>query len=155
MDLLRRLPSDVLIEALSDWHWIPEVAGKSPLAATAFGDVFLEGDDGVWFLDTVEGKLTLEWESPASLQAQLNTAEGQDRYLMAGLARAAYEAGLAPGDREVFSFKVPPVLGGPLVPDNLEVGDLGVALSVAGQIHQQVKDLPPGSTITGVTIDGE
>ena len=85
----------------TDWQWLTELAGKRPLATSAFGDVFLQGDDGAWFLDTVEGKLSREWDSPGSLHAQLNTAAGQDRYLMAGLAVAASNTGLVPGDRQV------------------------------------------------------
>jgi hypothetical protein len=53
MDLLRRFSPDLLSEALTDWQWLTEIAGKRPLATSAFGDVFLQGDGGVWFLDTV------------------------------------------------------------------------------------------------------
>jgi hypothetical protein len=107
----------------------------------------------VWFLDTVEGKLSREWDSPTSLQAQLNTVDGQDRYLMAGLAVAAFDSGLLPDDRQVLSFKVAPVLGGSFELQNIEVSDLAVTLSIAGQIHQQIKDLPPGTPISGIHID--
>jgi hypothetical protein len=152
MDLIRRFSPELLSEALSDWQWLAELAGKRALVTSAFGDVFLQGDDGVWFLDTVEGKLSREWDSPGSLQAQLNTAAGQDRYLLAGLCVAASSAGLVPGDLQVLSFRVPPVLGGSFEPQNIEVSDLIVALSVAGQIHRQVKDLPPGTAISGIQI---
>lgn len=107
----------------------------------------------MWFLDPVKGKLSREWDSVSSLQAQLNTDAGQDRYLMAGLAVAASSAGLVPGNRQVLSFKIPPVLGGSFEPQNIEVSDLIVALSIAGQIHQQIKDLPPGTPISGIRVD--
>jgi hypothetical protein len=152
MDLIRHFSPDLLSEALTDWQWLADLAGKQPLITSAFGDVFLQGEDGVWFLDTVEGKLSREWDSPGSLQAQLNTAAGQDRYLMASLAVAASNTGLVPGDRQVLSFKVPPVLGGFFEPQNIEVSDLIVTLSIAGQIHQQIKDLPPGTPISGIQI---
>ena len=107
----------------------------------------------MWFLDTVEGRLSREWDSPTSLQTQLNTVDGQDRYLMAGLAVAAFNAGLLPGARQVLSFKVAPALGGSFEPHNIEVSDLVVTLSIAGQIHQQIKDLPPGTPISAIHID--
>jgi hypothetical protein len=155
MELIRRFPADVLAAALSDWQWLPELTGKQPLVTSAFGDVFLRGEDGVWFLDTVEGNVSRQWDSPNDLQQQLNTRDGQDRFLMAGLVETAVGAGLVAGQGEVLSFKVPPVLGGQFDVDNLDVTDLVVALSVAGQIHRQVKDLPPGTQVSGVTVDGD
>jgi hypothetical protein len=131
---------------------VAELAGKRPLVTSAFGDVFLQGNDGVWFLDTVEGKLSREWDSTGSLQAQLNTADGQDRYLMAGLAVAASNSGLLPGDRQILSFKIAPVLAGSIELQNIEVSDLIATLSIAGQIHQQIRDLPSGTAISGIQI---
>ncbi len=153
MEFVRRFSDDLYTRALEDWQWLADLGGKTPIVASAFGDIFLRGADGVWFLDTLEGSLSRYWDATASLQEQLNTAEGQDRFLMTGLVAAATEKGLIPGDTQVLSFKVAPVLGGPIDVENLEVSDLVVALSVAGQIHRQVADLPPGTSISGVTLD--
>ena len=153
MDLIRRFSPDLLSEALADWQWLAQLAGKQPIVTSAFGDVFLRGNDGMWFLDTIEGKLSREWDSPAALQAQLNTVDGQDRYLMASLAVAAFNTGLVPGHRQVLSFKVAPALGGSFELQNVEVSDLIVALSIAGQIHRQIKHLPPGTRISGIHVD--
>ncbi|WP_404384134.1 DUF1851 domain-containing protein [Knoellia locipacati] len=153
MELIRRFDAGLLAQGLEDWSWLPDLSGKAPVATSAFGDVFLEGDDGVWFLDTMEGRLTREWDSTAALQEQLNTVEGQDQYLLAGLVEAAHESGLEPSAEQVLSFKVAPVLGGEIEVVNVEVTDLVVALSIAGQIHRQVKDLPPGTPISGITVD--
>ena len=55
----------------------------------------------------------------------------------------------------VFSHvQFPPVLGGALTVDNLEVQDFVVATNICGQIHQQVLDLPPGTPIAGVAVEG-
>ena len=155
MDLIRRFPPDLLSRALRDWEWIPALVGKTPMVTSAFGDVFLNADDGVWFLDTVEGILSREWDNPRSLQDELNTVDGQDRFLMTGLAQAAFSQGLAPQDGQVLSFKIAPVLGGAFEPANIEVSDLAVALCITGQIHRQLKDLPPGTPIRGFTVDGQ
>jgi hypothetical protein len=72
---------------------------------------------------------------------------------MIGLAQSADAAGLTPGEDQVLSFKVPPVLGGELATANLEVADFVVTVNLAGQIHGQVRSLPPGTPITGLTID--
>ncbi len=155
MELIRHFPDELVAEALQDWLWLPELAELAPLAVSAFGDVFLYATDGVWFLDSIEGTLTREWDHPAALEDALNTIEGQDRYLLLGLVQAATEAGLEPGETQVLSFTVAPVLGGAFDPANVEVSDLLVALSVGGQLHRQLKDRPPGTAISGITVDGD
>jgi hypothetical protein len=46
-------------------------------------------------------------------------------------------------------------LGGPLEVENITTMDFVVALNIAGQVHDQVRGLPPpGTRITGFTIDG-
>jgi len=154
VDLIRRFAPDDYARALEAWAWLGEDGrALTPRLATAFGDVFLEGPDGqFWFLDTVEGSLTPSWATGAELQAALNTPDGQDRYLMAGLVMAAAEAGLTPTGNQVLGFTVPPVLGGGFDVDNVELVDFVVSLGISGQIHQQVKDLPPGTTITGLRV---
>jgi len=48
----------------------------------------------------------------------------------------------------VLSFKVAPVLGAAIAVENIEVMDFEVIVHIAGQLHRQVGDLPPGSRIT-------
>ena len=79
-----------------------------------FGDVVFQAEDGFWFLDTLEGSLTRTWDSTGALKADLATASGQDRYLLAGLAIGAEHQGLIPAPGQVYGFKTPPVLGGTL-----------------------------------------
>lgn len=117
-----------------------------------FGDVFLQGTDGVWFLDTLEGTLTMRWPDAAALQADLNTAEGQDRYLLGGLAVAAQRQGIVPGPAQILTFSILPALGGQISADNVEAMDYAVASSICGQISQQLKNLPPGTKISGFTL---
>ena len=109
MELTRSFSADQFARALESWDWA-DIGGKRPLFTSPFGDVFFQAQDGFWFLDLLEGTFTRPWPDADALQAELNTAEGQDRYLMAGLAFAAV------------------------------------------QLHRQVRDMPPGSRITGFTI---
>lgn len=154
MELIRRFRSDEYAEALSSWAWLGGLAGMIPALTNVFGDVFLQGQDGSFsFLDTVGGRLDRVWSDAAALQADINNPQAQDEYLMIGLVHAADAAGLAPGDGQVLSFKVPPVLGGALDPENLEHADFVVAVNIAGQIHERVKTLSPATPITGLTID--
>ena len=138
---------------LEAWDWI-DFSGKEPFITTCFGDVFFESNDGVYFLDTLAGSLEKVASSKEELQEILNTEEGQDHFLMAGLALAAQESGLNIGEGECLDFKVNPVVGGSLTVDNIDVMSFALSLDIAGQILKQVKDLPPGTKIDKVTIDG-
>lgn len=154
MDLIRRYPFEAYQQALQAWAWLPDLAGKGPAFTSAFGDVFLQDRDGsYWLLDTVEGTLTRRWPTTDALEAELMSPEGQDTYLMAELLGAADRAGLEPGAGDVLAFKVAPVLGGSLEVENLQVVDFVVNLDILGQIHQQLRELPPGTRITGFSIE--
>ncbi len=59
-----------------------------------------------------------------------------------------------PAARQVYGFKIAPVLGGQVAVSNVEVIDFVVSINILGQLHKQVRNLPPGTPITGVTIDG-
>ena len=140
-------------KGLEAWDWI-DFSGKEPLITTCFGDVFFESNDGIYFLDTLEGSLEKVAPSKEALQEILNTEEGQDHFLMAGLALAAQASGLTIGPGQCLDFKVSPVLGGTLTVDNIDVMSFVLSLDIAGQIMKQVKDLPPGTKIDNVTIYG-
>lgn len=151
VEIVKKFTSDQYARALESWTWLP-LSGKTPVLSSAFGDVILADGSGYWFLYTIEGALTQPWHSEEELRTSLNTPEGQDRYLLGGLAVAANKAGLQCNDGEVLSFKVPPILGGAIEVANLDVLDFVVSTNLASQLHQQVKDFPPGTTISGFNI---
>ena len=78
MELTRSFTADQFARALESWDWT-DIQGKQPLFTSPFGDVFFQTQDGFWFLDLLEGALTRPWSDADALQAELNTAEGQDR----------------------------------------------------------------------------
>lgn len=140
--MTRVFTEDQFSHGLESWEWIG-LGGKTPVFASPFGDVFFRSSDGFWWLDTLEGSLTRPWSSAEALKADLGSPEGQDRYLLAGLAWAAEQRGLVPNSGQVYSFQHPPVLGGGVEIDNVEVSGFVVCLNIAGQLHEQVRDLPP------------
>lgn len=148
MDLTRTLTPAHFEAALVSWQWI-ELEGLEPWFATAFGDVFLVGDDGVYWLDIVAGVVSHAFGSAEDAQRRLATDEGMDEFLLAGLAFAAAEAGLSPGDDEVLAYKVPPVLEGEFEVDNLVVAPFIDTVRRAGELHDRIKDLPEGAEVTG------
>lgn len=138
-------------EALTAWRWLP-LDGKSPFAVTALGDVFLSAEHGIWFLDRIAGTLELVAESEEALQVMLNTENGQEHYLWYALIEAAKQQGIELGEDECYDFKQAPRLGGELSVDNLHSVDFGTALHVAGQMHEQVKDLAPDTVVDNIEI---
>lgn len=151
MRLTKTFSEQQFAQALESWAWLG-LAGRKPLFTSLFGDVFLAGPDGCWYLDTIEGALTRPWASAAELERDLSTEEGENRYLLAGLAEAAEARGLVLGPDQVYSFMPPPVLGGGVTVESVSVEDFAVAVNIAGQIHDQVRNLPPGTRISGVSL---
>lgn len=140
---------------LSDWRWlVPE--SFRPFSLTIFGDWFFEDSAGrVIFLDTVAAELSEIASSRQAFLAERAKQENLDQWFMADLAMLCWERGLRPGPGQCLSFKIPPVLSGPLQVDNIEVCDLMVHESITAQVHRQTKDLPEGTVINRFTVDGE
>lgn len=140
-------------DALESWSWLDGLAGMSPALSNAFGDVFLQAPDGSFcFLSTLDGTLDRVWPDAAAFQAAINTPAAQDEFLLVGLVQDAFNAGLNPGPSQILAFTVLPALGGDVAVDNLTVTDFVVTVNIAGQIHEQIEDLPPGASISGFTI---
>jgi hypothetical protein len=131
VQLTKTFPAEAFREALESWSWLPL---------------------GYWFLDAAGGKLDKIASNRDELKAALSSPEGQDQYLLAGLAHAAEIQGLTLAESEVFDFTQPPVLGGQFVVENLKPTPFVVSLNIAGQIHNQVRNLPPGTKISNVKI---
>ncbi len=154
MELTRRFSADQYARALESWEWIG-LEGREPVFTSPFGDVFFRAPDGFWWLDTLEGTLTHRWPTAEALTGELNTPEGQDQYLLAGLAWSADRQGVTVGPHQVFDFKVHPRLGGPISVENVGAIDFVVGVNLAGQLHRQIRNMPPGTRIAGVRFDGD
>lgn len=126
----------------------------SPVGMTIFGDWFFEAWDGrVYFLDLVSGALEEIAESRSEFLDRRGLPANLDRWYMADLALLCLENGLVPAEGQCLGFKVPPVLGGELDLENIEVCGLAVHQSLMGQLHRQVKDLPDGAVISGLNVE--
>ena len=137
---------------LNDWSWLL-TKSYSPILVTAFGDMFLRDESGrVDFLDLISGKLKHVADSVEEMQQLINVKENQAEWLMTEVFATLQAQGVYFAEGQCYSFIKPPVLGGQLEPDNIEVTDIYTHVSLAGQIHQQVKDLPAGTKITDIKI---
>lgn len=145
-------PSDeALLGGLESWGWIG-LEGLRPLLVTATGDVFFEASDAIVFLDTIEGDLLVAAADMTGLATVLSEPDGRDRWLLEGLLRAVQARGAGLADGQCYDFAVAPVLGGPIEADALAPFNFEVKLNIAGQLHEQVRNLPPGTKIGKVTI---
>lgn len=138
---------------LGDWRWL--IGPKLQLwKVTKAGDALLRhSDDGsIHFLDVVSGSVERIAENQTEFESAAKVLENADRWLMCEIVDDQAALGMSPGINECLSFKHPPVLGGRLDPDNFETCSVLVHFSIAGQIHEQVKDLPPGTPIGKIKL---
>ena len=101
--------------------------------------MFLDGSEGIWWLDPIGGAFTLEWPDRDSLRATLATDRGQDDFLLGGLALAADRQGIVRADHQIYVFTPPPILGGGFAIDHIMAMDVAVGLSVQAQVHRQLR----------------
>jgi hypothetical protein len=123
---------------------------------TACGDLFLRRvDGGIAFLDTYAGTCETVAPNYEQWKAMLDDPGQVEAWFRGGLIGELLEAGLERGPGQCFSPLVPQVVNGSWEPSNFDACDLLVHLAMLGQIHRQVKDLPPGTRISGFEVVDE
>jgi hypothetical protein len=145
---------DKLKKVLESWQWIG-LDGCEVLSVTAFGDIFFQSEEGIKFLDTLEGNLKIIASDEDEYQSMLDTDEGKDNFLLSGFVDRAVSEGMILESNQCYDFVIPPILGGPIEFENIQCQDFVVAINIAGQIHKKIKDLPPGTKIDKIIINGD
>ena len=148
--LINPTPQD-LQGALESWDWIKPPA-SAPLFVSAFGDLFFQGPRAILMLDTLDGALRSVASNGADLRRRLHDEVVQDELLNSVWIQAAHRQGLYLSDGECFDWKVAPALGGPIASDAIHKMSFVIKVNLAGQLHRQIKALPPGARINRVTI---
>jgi hypothetical protein len=137
---------------LEDWQWLLTGSHRL-LAVTRMGDAFVEKADGeVIFLDTLEGTLKHAATNQNAFLKLLRAGAFDPTWFspdMVALLEARSEH-LAPG--QCYSYKIPPVLGGSFESANVKAVSAMVHFCIMGQLHEQTRHLPPGTTIGHVKI---
>ena len=140
---------------LADWEWLigPH---RLPILISALGHAFVQdtGDGTVHQLDTVFGDVEQVAASEDELRALLGEREFVVERLTAQLVADLRNAGLVLGPHQVYAFSTPPALGGEVAVENAEIADLEVHLSLMGQLHRQIADLPEGTPISEIRLEG-
>lgn len=147
---LEKVDCDTL---LSDWAWaMPEPL--QPVLVTAMGDVFAQGESGaIYFADMVEGKITPVAEDSTEFESLLQDPDFVTDLFFPARVLELRAAGVTLEPGQVYGHQTPLVLSGTDELDNIEPIDVEVHVSVHGQIHEQVKDLPPGTVITDIEFE--
>lgn len=147
-------PDGVDLDGLLDeWRWLADTSYQ-PVVISALGDLFLRHDDGrIFRLDTGWGRLTEVAASAAEFKQLMVKPENAGEWFVPGLVGDLLAAGKQLGPGQCFGVKVPPVLGGAIEPENFEPVDLVVHFGMLGQIHRQVKQLPPGTPIGEIRFE--
>ena len=140
---------------LEEWQWaMPE--SMLPVMLTAMGDVFAQGESGaVYFIDAVEGQISTIADDGPTFQELLKDTQIVTEYLFPSRIVQLRKSGKQLDAGQVYSHKHPLVLGGEDNAQNVEVADVAVHISIHGQIHRQVKDLPDGASVDSIVIDSD
>jgi hypothetical protein len=119
-----------------------------------FGDIIVVFEDGsIHFLDVGIGTLTRIAESRENFYRVIDQGDNASNWLMVDLVDKCVEAGMLLNPMQVYSFKIPPSLGGTYTIDNFEPADLSVHYSLLADIWQQTKDLPDGTNISLIVVE--
>jgi hypothetical protein len=125
------------------------------IVVSSLGDMFLADAEGrVSWLDTGAGQLQQVASSRDEFKRLVQQRENADEWFVPELVGDLMSTGVQLSPGQCWSYKTPPILGGEIEPDNFEPADLSVHFSILGQIHRQVRHLPPGSQISNIKIDG-
>ena len=147
-DLVVSVPPDQLATVLRGWTWLLG-SDASPFLVVAAGDVFFTDVMGaVHVLDIEEARHECVADAMAESQRGLRDASTAQRWLVVDRYARAREAGVALPPGSCLSFSTPLCLGGEVSVDNREAFERVVTVSLLGQTHDRIRDLPEGAPPT-------
>ena len=136
---------------LESWRWL--VSNRvNPLVVTAFGDLFLVTESGVvLFLDTVAGTCGEVAASVEDWEAKLlHEPALVDEWFMPEFLNELRAAQKHLAHGQCYSTRQSLKLGGAFAVENWDPTNWEVHFCFAGELHKALKDVPPGTRITGV-----
>ena len=147
------LPRETLLE---DWVWLIGTR-RFPILITALGDAFVQdADDGsVHLLSAGAGTCSRVADDVATFRERLlDRAFVLDNFVPSIVADLR-NSGRPLAQGQLYSYRVPPALGGEYSADNLEPTDISVHFSLLGQINQRAHELPEGTVISGAKLNDD
>ncbi len=129
------------------WSWLlPNTL--EPILVSSVGDMFLKDKtDEVYWLNTGMGKLTKVAASENEFIVKMNDPKIADDWFMFDLISELKTTGMQLMEGYLYSYILPPIIGGQYITDNFELTDAASHFEYCGKIHEQVKDLPDGAIV--------
>jgi hypothetical protein len=139
-------------DIISSWQWLLGDI-KDVVLITSLGDMFLVGKDGaIYWLQTDLGTFCKVADDIEKFQQYLEEDDKIDNWLLPVLVDKLINEGKVIKENEVYSYKIPPILGGKYTLENIEPTDISLHFTFAGQICEQVKDLPDRTKVKNVIL---
>jgi len=136
-----------LEDICSAWQWLL-LEQKSLILISKLGDMFLLGRDNcIYWLQTDCGDLVKIANDLEHFETLLCKEEYLDNWFLPKLLMQLEMAGKSLGPNEVYSFKKLPVIGGEYSVENIEPTNISVHFAFAGQICEQIQNLPDGTKV--------
>jgi hypothetical protein len=138
-----------VLQYYDSFSWlIPGYLSLDIFFVTVFGEpVFCKSDKSVHKLDLISGKVKMISEDIFEFEGLLSHKKFQESNFHSNLLTSLKSAGLSTVGGKIFSFIHPPILGGKIEIENIELSDFDVAISVLGQIHSKIHQLPSGTKV--------
>jgi hypothetical protein len=133
---------------LLEWKWL--VFGEvSLLAVNPFGDLFLQDTHGrVHRLDVTSGTISVVATSTSEFREAARDSGKKRDWFLDELAEQAKRKGCNPGKGQCVGGKIPFVFAQSAnAPDNLYVADIYEYVSLMGDLHGQMKNVPDGGQV--------
>lgn len=133
--------------AFSRWSWL--VPSEFTLwIVSRFADCFLVlPDNSVHMLEVAGGTLTRLADSRDDFASRIDKGNNANEWLSIPLVDKLVASGVHLQPLQCYGFKQPPVLGGRYTLDNISPIPLVEYLCASGHIHEQLKDLPDGTSV--------
>ena len=124
-----------IVDALAMW---PELSGfrLRPLLVSAFGDIYVETEDGsIWLADPIEVSCSIIASSSAELESLFSDPAWAEERLITDLALLAGERGIERLPHQVFAFAPHPSLTGSLRLEQMIPMELHIWHGISRQLH--------------------
>jgi hypothetical protein len=137
-------PSDAdIVRALASWRWLLD-RPLQPIFASKFGDVFFFDQSGrVLMLSMLDGELVEIAPSSDAFNAAKRTPEKQQEWFLDAFVFRCEREGNTLGPGQCYAFLPPPICGGKIAFENIQVFDFVVHVHSLGQIHAQMRGIVP------------
>jgi hypothetical protein len=137
------------------WGWLLTKPYR-PVMMTVFGDWFLVDEGGqAYFLDLLEGTVQQVAESFDELGTKMQDEITRDNWFLTGFVISMQRAGIYRPHGQTYAYKIHPIIGGKTESANLMLLGIEVWQSICSQLHQQLRQLLPGTRILGMEHQGD